>query len=138
MSDARTLAAASSAASSAACTRWCVVVVGHQHERVREELADRGCSFALQGEQLGTGHAVMMAAPDLESDSGDAVVAKDTAKSLVYQRVILDEEHDDFMPPKGDPLTKDEIKVLKDWIDAGASYGAWKGTKFDADGNKVK
>ena len=70
---------------------------------------------------------------------GDAIVPKDTSKSLVYSRVTLDKSDDDFMPPedKADPLTDAELKVLKEWIDAGAETGDWKGTKFDADGKKV-
>ncbi len=55
-----------------------VVVVGHQHERVRETLAGRKVEFALQSEQLGTGHAVSCAAPLLEGFEGDlAVLAGD-------------------------------------------------------------
>ena len=42
-----------------------VVVVGHQAESVEEELSRRSparrCAFALQAEQLGTGHAVLCA-----------------------------------------------------------------------------
>jgi len=51
-----------------------VVVVGYQHERVREELAGRGAVFALQEPQLGTGHAVQCAAPLLDGFAGDVVV----------------------------------------------------------------
>jgi bifunctional UDP-N-acetylglucosamine pyrophosphorylase/glucosamine-1-phosphate N-acetyltransferase len=44
------------------------VVVGHQAEAVQALLAPRGCRFALQAEQKGTGHAVAIcceiAAPD--------------------------------------------------------------------------
>ena len=70
---------------------------------------------------------------------GDAIVAKDSAKSLAYTRVTLDKTHDDFMPPEGkaDPLTADELKALKEWIDGGAETGDWKGTKFDAEGKKI-
>ncbi len=38
-----------------------VLVVGHQHEAVREALAGYNVTFALQQEQLGTGHAVLAA-----------------------------------------------------------------------------
>lgn len=82
-----------------------------------------------------------MDTPDEMKKGGDgesSLVAKDSAKSEIYKRVILDAEHDDFMPPKGDALTKDEVKALKEWIDAGAEFGAWKGTKFDAEGKKVE
>jgi len=51
-----------------------VVVVGHQHEAVRETLRGRRAEFALQAEQLGTGHAVRCAAPLLEGFSGDVAV----------------------------------------------------------------
>jgi uncharacterized membrane protein len=50
------------------------------------------------------------------------VVPGDAAKSQVYQRIILDEDHDDIMPPKGDPLTPAQQKIIKDWIDAGAAW----------------
>jgi bifunctional UDP-N-acetylglucosamine pyrophosphorylase/glucosamine-1-phosphate N-acetyltransferase len=44
----------------------CVLVVGHQEEKVRGHFAGRAeISFALQKEQLGTGHAVACAAPFL-------------------------------------------------------------------------
>ena len=51
-----------------------VVIVGHQAELVRETLAGRDVEFALQAEQLGTGHAVLCAAPLLEGFTGDAAV----------------------------------------------------------------
>lgn len=38
-----------------------VAVVGHQAERVQQALAHTGILFALQAEQKGTGHAVLMA-----------------------------------------------------------------------------
>lgn len=38
-----------------------VLVVGHQHEAVRAALAGYNVTFALQEEQLGTGHAVLAA-----------------------------------------------------------------------------
>ena len=34
------------------------VVIGHGGERVQQQLADTGASFAVQAEQKGTGHAV--------------------------------------------------------------------------------
>jgi len=52
-----------------------VVVVGYKQELVREALAgfDR-VEFAVQEEQLGTGHAVMMAAPMFKGEDGDVLV----------------------------------------------------------------
>ncbi len=50
-----------------------IVVVGHEAERVREAFAGR-CEFALQEEQLGTGHAVMVTRSLLEGYDGDLLV----------------------------------------------------------------
>ena len=41
------------------------VVVGHGADKVREAFADAGIPFALQAQQLGTGHAVMQALPQV-------------------------------------------------------------------------
>ena len=55
-------------AARAACIGRTVVVVGHQAERVREAPARASdLEFVLQEPQLGTGHAVQMAAPALRA-----------------------------------------------------------------------
>lgn len=52
-----------------------VVVIGHQAERVRAELAARDrVSFVEQTEQLGTGHAVMQAEAAFSDFDGDVLV----------------------------------------------------------------
>ena len=51
-----------------------ILVIGHQAEMVRNALADRNVEFALQAEQLGTGHAVMVAEPLLCDFYGDLVI----------------------------------------------------------------
>lgn len=62
------------AARQAGATRL-IVIVGHQADRVKEALsAHRDVEFALQTEQLGTGHAVMMARPLLDGFSGPVLV----------------------------------------------------------------
>lgn len=50
-----------------------VVIVGHGAEEVKAYLGERA-EFALQAEQLGTGHAVLMAKPLLEQEDGITVV----------------------------------------------------------------
>jgi len=50
-----------------------IVVVGHGGEQVIEVLGDRA-TFAWQKEQLGTGHAVQCALPQLERIEGDVIV----------------------------------------------------------------
>ena len=73
-------------------------------------------------------------------ENGDSFKGGDLKGSLSWERVNLDPDHDDFMPPtdKADPLTEAELKALKEWIEAGADYGDWKETKFDDEGNIVK
>lgn len=52
-----------------------VVVVGHRAELVRAHLKDRpNLAFALQEPQLGTGHAVMAAAPELVGFAGNVLI----------------------------------------------------------------
>jgi bifunctional UDP-N-acetylglucosamine pyrophosphorylase/glucosamine-1-phosphate N-acetyltransferase/UDP-N-acetylglucosamine pyrophosphorylase len=52
-----------------------IVVVGYQADRVRETLAERsGITFAVQAEQLGTGHAVMMCANPLQGFEGGILI----------------------------------------------------------------
>ena len=55
-----------------------VTVIGHKAEMVREVLADKS-EFVMQTEQLGTGHAVMMAENELAGLEGQTlVIAGDT------------------------------------------------------------
>lgn len=65
------------------------VIVGHQAEMVKNAVGD-GAEFALQAEQLGTGHAVMQAKDFIEKSenviilSGDTpLITSDTLKSLM-------------------------------------------------------
>ncbi|RPJ54526.1 MAG: bifunctional UDP-N-acetylglucosamine diphosphorylase/glucosamine-1-phosphate N-acetyltransferase GlmU, partial [Acidobacteria bacterium] len=51
-----------------------VVVLGHGSESVREALSDYPVDFALQEDQLGTGHATMCAAPALKDLDGSVLV----------------------------------------------------------------
>ncbi len=54
-------------------------------------------------------------------EAGAAVVAGQADKSPLYTRVVLPEDHDDHMPPKGS-LTPQESEVLKRWIAEGAKW----------------
>jgi UDP-N-acetylglucosamine diphosphorylase/glucosamine-1-phosphate N-acetyltransferase len=71
-----------------------VVVVGHQADRVRETCAAPDLEFVLQEPQLGTGHAVMVAAPALRDGGWTVILAGDvpllrpqTLERLVAQTV---------------------------------------------------
>jgi len=55
-----------------------VTVVGHGAERVEEVIGDRS-AIALQAEQLGTGHAILMAEPQLGDKKGMTLIASGDA-----------------------------------------------------------
>lgn len=50
------------------------VVVGFEAELIREQFQSAPCQWVLQSEQLGTGHAVQQAVPDIDCDDPDNVV----------------------------------------------------------------
>jgi len=51
-----------------------IVVVGYQADRIQEMFKDIPIEFALQKEQLGTGHAVLQAIPFLKSFGGMVLI----------------------------------------------------------------
>jgi bifunctional UDP-N-acetylglucosamine pyrophosphorylase / glucosamine-1-phosphate N-acetyltransferase len=51
-----------------------IVVVGYQADQIKEKFRDPRIQFALQAEQLGTGHAVLQAAPILEAFTGTVLI----------------------------------------------------------------
>ncbi len=53
---------------------------------------------------------------------GPALVAGDAAKSDLIRRVSLPKTDDDVMPSEGDPLSKAQIELLKEWINQGAVW----------------
>jgi bifunctional UDP-N-acetylglucosamine pyrophosphorylase/glucosamine-1-phosphate N-acetyltransferase len=66
------------------------VVYGHGGERVRETLKDQKVTWVLQAEQLGTGHAVLQAVPDIPPERmvlvlyGDVpLIRRSTLENLV-------------------------------------------------------
>ena len=68
------------------------VVYGHGGERVREELPEEPVSWVRQGEQRGTGHAVLQAAPALADDEtvlvlyGDVPLLSTTTLRALLER----------------------------------------------------
>jgi formylglycine-generating enzyme required for sulfatase activity len=59
-------------------------------------------------------------------DSGDSIVPGDLEASLFYQRLLLEKDDEELMPPTGSggPLTPNEIDSLKVWIETGAKWPA--------------
>ncbi len=64
---------------------------------------------------------------------GEVIVAGEPEDSLLYQRITLPEGETGIMPPPeaGDPLTEQEIGLIRKWIEQGATYGEWKGNQSD-------
>jgi mono/diheme cytochrome c family protein len=55
-------------------------------------------------------------------ENGPNIIPKDSAKSQLVQAVARILEEDENMPPegKGDPLKKDQVALIRAWIDQGA------------------
>ena len=63
------------------------------------------------------------------------VVPGKPEESSFYTLTTLDEDDDDIMPAKGDPLTKAQQDILKQWIAEGAKFGNWTKGEGPADGH---
>lgn len=55
-------------------------------------------------------------------ESGSSLVPGQPDESELLNRVKLEADHDDIMPPKGEPLTANQIQALETWIILGAKW----------------
>lgn len=55
-------------------------------------------------------------------ENGPVLAPGDLEESEIFQRLTLSQESTKFMPPKGNPMTYDEIKVMEWWINNGADF----------------
>src|SRR6266480_3827115 len=53
---------------------------------------------------------------------GAIIVAGKADKSEMYRRITLPKGDDDIMPNEGDPLTKEQTDLMRDWINQGAEW----------------
>jgi mono/diheme cytochrome c family protein len=53
---------------------------------------------------------------------GVVIVTGNADKSELVRRITLPKSDDDFMPNEGDPLAKEQIALLRDWINQGAEW----------------
>lgn len=60
-------------------------------------------------------------------ENGPVLTAGAPDKSGIYESVMLPKDDDAHMPPKGEDLTKQEVALLKKWIEEGADFGPWVG-----------
>ncbi len=56
------------------------------------------------------------------SENGKVIEAGNSAKSVLVHNIGRIGDEDDWMPPvdKGDPLSKDQVALIRAWIDQGA------------------
>ncbi|MCH8333844.1 DUF1549 domain-containing protein, partial [Candidatus Sumerlaeota bacterium] len=57
--------------------------------------------------------------------SGAVIAPGEPLKSILYQRVSTGDWDPMIMPAEGDPLTSQEVGVIRRWIEAGATYEGW-------------
>lgn len=82
------------------------------------------------GLRLDTAELFMKGGEDDEGKNIKIVVPGNPEKSPFYKRTTLPKGHDDIMPPKGEPLSKKETELLKNWILQGANFGSWTKAKL--------
>ncbi|MEM7202862.1 MAG: c-type cytochrome domain-containing protein [Planctomycetota bacterium] len=65
----------------------------------------------------------------IERGSNEGLVLRpgNTEASTLYSRTALPADDDLRMPARGKPLSAEQIATLRDWIDAGADFGEWRG-----------
>jgi len=51
---------------------------------------------------------------------GKVIVEKNALESELFRRITLPQDHKKFMPPKGEPLSFSEIRLVEWWINSGA------------------
>ena len=91
-----------------------VAIVGHGAEMVQQQLGER-VSYALQAEQLGTGHAVLQAEELLKDKEGTTlVVCGDTPLLTVETFEKLMKVHEE---------TKAKATILTAWVEDPTGYG---------------
>lgn len=81
--------------------------------------------YSCHGEEKGKGKLRMHTFADLKRGGSEGevnLVPGKSADSLMIQRVLLSNDDDEHMPPEDEPqVTKEELALLKWWIDNGAS-----------------
>ena len=71
------------------------------------------------GEKKAKGKLRLDTPEHIQKGGGDGrtVVGGKSGESSLFMRVTLPEGDEDLMPPKGDPLSKEQIEALTWWID---------------------
>src|SRR4051812_17186573 len=60
----------------------------------------------------------------MREGEGAIVLPGKAAQSELYRRVTLPKGHEDIMPNRGEPLTRSQTDLIRDWINEGAVWPA--------------
>jgi hypothetical protein len=63
---------------------------------------------------------------------GEVVAPGDVSDSAIIELITLPVDDKERMPKKSDPLSDDEIEILKGWVEQGANYDGWTQEMSDA------
>ena len=86
--------------------------------------------------QKGDLQLVPLASAFTESgEDAHVIIPGDPEGSELVARIILPADHDDRMPPKGEPLTAEQVGIIKEWIAGGALHGGNTGADDSAAGS---
>ena len=82
------------------------------------------------GLRLDTTELIAKGYLNADDEQVKAVVPGRPDESPIYIKTTLPADHDDIMPPKGDPLTKMQQDLIKRWISEGAHFGSFKAPAY--------
>ena len=68
---------------------------------------------------------------------GVIIVSGDADKSELYRRITLPKGNDDIMPNEGDPLSKEQTDLIRDWITQGAEWPETAAAKVSEPSNPL-
>jgi len=103
------------------CLVFAMSAPGVEFEKDVFPILEGRCGRCHMGGEAKGGLALDKDKIDREIGKGKAIVPGESPGSDLVKLVALPEGDGDRMPPKGAPLGEQEIKVIKDWIDAGAA-----------------
>ena len=92
-----------------------LVVVGHQAEDIQKIFAEARVEWVLQGEQLGTGHAVFCALPHLADSAGSVIVCCGDTPLLTAKTLRM------FLTAHVN--SKNDLSVLSMFLEEPGTYG---------------
>lgn len=96
------------------------------YAHVIEPVLEKKC-WSCHNDQKQSGNLQMNTVETLleGGDHGEVLLAGNAMESELFHRVTLDPDSEKFMPPKGDALTFDEIKILEWWLNSGMSFDTY-------------